>query len=431
MFDEPFLVVNICNKYIHKGEIEMPVGNVMVGQSGGPTSVINSSLVGVFKTARDMGCAKVYGMRNGIEGLLSERYVDLSDYIHNDLDIELLKRTPSSFLGTCRFKLPEVADHPEVYDRLFDILKKLNIKHFFYIGGNDSMDTIKKLSNHAKDIGSDITFMGVPKTIDNDLAVTDHTPGFGSAAKYIASAMKEIIRDANTYGTDLITIVEVMGRNAGWLTGAAALSRSEDCSGPDLNYLPECPFEYEKFVNKIREIKKYKNTITIAVSEGLKTPDGKYVCEANKAAVFEDSFGHKMLGGTALYLADAIAAETGIKSRGIVFSTLQRCASHIVSRRDITEAFTAGADAVQAALNGETGKMIIFERISNEPYQIITSSYDVNLIANIEKVVPQEWITDDNTYVSKEFEQYVRPLIIGELSPFMVDGLPRHLFIDK
>ncbi len=369
-------------------------------------------------------------MRNGIEGLLHERYVDLSKYIKNDLDIELLKRTPSSFLGTCRYKLPSVEEQPEVYQRLFDILKKLDIKYFFYIGGNDSMDTIMKLSNYAADIGSDIRFMGVPKTIDNDLAVTDHTPGYGSAAKYIAAAMKEIIRDATTYPTDSITVVEIMGRNAGWLTAASTLSRSEDCDGPDLIYLPERVFDHDKFMKKVQEVKQYKNAVVVAVSEGLKTADGKYVCEAGKTNVFEDSFGHKALGGTALYLADFLSENTGIKSRGIVFSTLQRCASHLVSRRDITEAFTAGADAVVAALNGETGKMIIFKRISNAPYGIITDSYDINKIANAEKCVPDEWITDDGTYVSKEFNEYARPLIIGELSPFMVDGLPRHLFID-
>ncbi len=406
-------------------------GNVIVGQSGGPTSVINSSLVGVYKTAKDCGVRKVYGMRHGIEGLLNEQFIDMDDYIQSDLDIELLKRTPSSFLGTCRYKLPDADVNPEVYWRLFNILHKLDVKHFFYIGGNDSMDTIKKLSNYAKETGSDITFIGVPKTIDNDLAVTDHTPGYGSAAKYIASAMKEIIRDAKTYPTDSITVVEIMGRNAGWLTAAASLSRAEDCTGPDLIYLPEVEFDHDKFLNKIRELKKYQHAVVVAVSEGIKTADGKYVCEANKKNMFEDSFGHKALGGTALYLADFLGAETGIKSRGIVFSTLQRCASHIVSRRDITEAYTAGADAVQLALNGETGKMIIFERISNNPYQIKTASYDVNLIANVEKCVPLDWITDDNTYISKEFYEYASPLIIGELSPFMVDGLPRHLFIDK
>ena len=407
------------------------LGNVMVGQSGGPTSVINSSLVGVYKTAKDNGCKTVYGMRNGIEGLLHEKYVDLSKYIRNDLDIELLKRTPSSFLGTCRYKLPSAEDAPDVYERLFGILRKLDVKYFFYIGGSDSMDTIMQLSNYANKIGSDIRFMGVPKTIDNDLAVTDHTPGYGSAAKYIAAAMKEIIRDAKTYPSDSITVVEIMGRNAGWLTAAAALSHSEDCAGPDLIYLPEKVFDHDKFIKKIEYLKKYNKAVIVAVSEGVKTADGKYVCEANKTNIITDSFGHKSLGGTALYLSDFLTENLGVKSRGIVFSTLQRCASHLVSRRDITEAFTAGADAVVAALNGETGKMIIFNRISNAPYSIVTDSYDINLIANAEKTVPEEWIINDGTYVSKEFDEYARPLIIGELSPFMVDGLPRHLFIDK
>ena len=408
----------------------MVKGNVIVGQSGGPTSVINSSLVGVYQGAKEAGVEKVYGMRNGIEGLLSRRYVDMDDYIKSNIDIELLKRTPSSFLGTCRYKLPEYEDHEATYDLLFEILKELDVKYFCYIGGNDSMDTIKKLANRAEEIGSEIRFMGVPKTIDNDLAVTDHTPGYGSAAKYIASAMKEIIRDVKTYPSESITIVEIMGRNAGWLTAASALSRAEDCSGPDLIYLPECEFDYDKFVKKVKEEKEKKKAVVIAVSEGLKTADGKYVCEANKSAVFEDSFGHKSLGGTALYLADFIGAQTGVKSRGIVFSTLQRCASHIVSRRDITEAFMAGAEAAQAAFRGETGKMIIFIRTSNQPYNITCATYDVNKIANVEKVVPQEWICNDNTYVTDEFLNYCRPLIIGELEPFMVDGLPRHLFID-
>ena len=408
----------------------MVKGNVIVGQSGGPTSVINSSLVGVYQGAKEAGVEKVYGMRNGIEGLLSRRYVDMDDYIKSNIDIELLKRTPSSFLGTCRYKLPEYEDHEATYDLLFEILEELDVKYFFYIGGNDSMDTIKKLSNRAEEIGSEIRFMGVPKTIDNDLAVTDHTPGYGSAAKYIASAMKEIIRDVKTYPSESITIVEIMGRNAGWLTAASVLSRAEDCSGPDLIYLPECEFDYDKFVKKVKEEQEKKKAVVVAVSEGLKTADGKYVCEANKSAVFEDSFGHKSLGGTALYLADFIGAQTGVKSRGIVFSTLQRCASHIVSRRDITEAFMAGAEAAQAAFRGETGKMIIFIRTSNQPYNITCATYDVNKIANVEKVVPQEWICNDNTYVTDEFLNYCRPLIIGELEPFMVDGLPRHLFID-
>ena len=408
----------------------MQLGNVIVGQSGGPTSVINSSLVGVFQTAKDAGCAHVYGMRHGIEGLLSEQYVDMSEYVRNDLDIELLKRTPSSFLGTCRYKLPDFKKDEDTYKKIFEILKKLDIKHFFYIGGNDSMDTIDKLSKYAEIIKSDITFIGVPKTIDNDLAMTDHTPGYGSAAKYIASAMKEIIRDANTYPNESINIVEIMGRDAGWLTCASTLSRSEDCMGPDIICLPETVFDFNQFINKINEIRKEKKIITIAVSEGIKTANGKYVCEENRQSMHEDAFGHKTLGGTALYLADAVGAELGIKSRGIVFSTLQRCASHLVSRRDITEAFTAGADGVQLALQGGTGKMIIFERISNNPYQLKTASCPASAVANVEKRVPSEWIINDNSYVSKEFSDYARPLIIGELSPFMVDGLPRHLFID-
>lgn len=404
-------------------------GNAIVGQSGGPTSVINSSLAGVFKTAKECGVNKVYGMRFGIEGLLKGNYVDLEDHITSDLDVELLKRTPSSFLGTCRFKMPDYEKDSSVYEKLFAILKKLDIQYFFYIGGNDSMDTTKKLSDYAKAVGSDIVFMGIPKTIDNDLTVTDHTPGYGSAAKYVASAMKEIIRDTKTYDVDSVSIVEIMGRNAGWLTAASVLSRAEDCSGPDLIYLPETAFDKNDFIKRIEELKKHNNAVIIAVSEGIKTADGKYVYESETQAA--DVFGHKMLGGTALNLSDFVTAELGIKSRGIVFSTLQRCASHIVSRRDITEAYNAGADAVYAALEGQSGKMIVFERLSNKPYRIRTAVHDVGDIANLEKCVPQEWITQNGTYVSDEFVEYAAPLIIGELDPFMVDGLPRHLFIDK
>ena len=405
-------------------------GNVIVGQSGGPTSVINSSLVGVFQGAKRAGCGKIYGMRNGLEGLLQERYVELNDCIKNDLDIEILKRTPSSFLGTCRYKLPHYEKDSAVYEKLFAILKKLDIKHFFYIGGNDSMDTIKKLAEYANKINSDITFMGVPKTIDNDLDKTDHTPGYGSAAKYVASAMKEIILDTDTYTTDSITIVEIMGRNAGWLTASSALARTEDCTGPDLIYLPETPFSYDKFVSDILEVKKHKSSAIIALSEGIRNADGQYICETQKDDMKLDVFGHKMLGETALFLSDMVGKDTGMKSRGIVFSTLQRCASHIVSRRDITEAYDAGATAVAAALACETGKMVIFKRISNEPYKVFTETHDIGDIANVEKTVPKEWITQNGTYVSQEFIDYARPLIIGELTPFMVDGLPRHLTID-
>lgn len=409
----------------------MSIGNVIVGQSGGPTSVINSSLAGVFQTARDRGAGIIYGMKNGIAGFLEDRYINMADHIKTDLHIELLKRTPSAYLGSCRFKLPDIDDNEAIYSKIFQKLNNLEIKYFFYIGGNDSMDTIKKLSDYGAREGSDIRFMGVPKTIDNDLAETDHTPGYGSAAKYIAAAMKEIIRDANTYATDAVTVVEIMGRDAGWLTCAATLSRSEDCAGPDIICVPETVFDYNNFIKNIENVRKTKKgSIIIAVSEGIKVADGSYVCEASRKNITQDAFGHKQLGGTALYLADFIGGELGTKSRGIVFSTLQRCASHLVSRRDITEAFTAGADGVQLALSGQTGKMITFERISNNPYQLKTSSCPASMVANAEKKVPQNWLMNNETYVTKEFFEYARPLIIGELSPFMVDGLPRHLFID-
>ena len=405
--------------------------NVIVGQSGGPTAVINSSLAGVFKAAKDNGCKTIYGMRNGIEGLLEGRYIDLSEQIKNDLDVELLKRTPSSFLGSCRYKLPPAEKNSEVYEKIFSILNRLEVKYFLYIGGNDSMDTVMLLSQYAEKIGSDIRFIGVPKTIDNDLACTDHTPGYGSAAKYIATAVKEIICDARVYAKNSVTIVEIMGRNAGWLTAASALSRAEDCTGPDLIYLPEVTFDYDKFLSQIAEKSKLNKPIIVAVSEGVKTADGKYLCESNPKNSITDVFGHKLLGGTAFHLSDCLTEKLGLKSRGIVLSTLQRCASHMVSRCDISEAFMAGADAAKAAFRGETGKMIVFKRISDTPYSIVTDICDIKTVANEEKLVPLEWITCDGTDVSSEFETYAKPLIIGELPPFMVDGVPRHLFIER
>lgn len=407
----------------------MSVGNVIVGQSGGPTSVINSSLAGVFQTARDRGAGIIYGMKNGIAGFLEDRYIDMSQHIKTDLHIELLKRTPSAYLGSCRFKLPEIEENEAVYSKIFQKLNNLEIKYFFYIGGNDSMDTIKKLSEYGAREGSDIRFMGVPKTIDNDLAETDHTPGYGSAAKFIATSMKEIIKDANVYGNQNIHIVEIMGRNAGWLAASAALAKREDCIGPDLIYLPELAFDIDKFLKKVGELRKEKKSIVVAVSEGLKLKDGTYVCEQiSSQAKFTDSFGHMTLGGTAQYLANLITAEYGCKSRAIDLSILQRCSSHIVSRVDITEAFVAGGHAVEAAFRGETAKMIIFNRVTNNPYQCTTEPYDINKIANIEKKVPLEWITNDGTYVSPEFISYANPLIQAELSPIMVGGLPSHMY---
>lgn len=405
------------------------VGNVIVGQSGGPTSVINSSLAGVVKTARDRGAQKVYGMLHGIKGLLDGQYVDLSVKINSDMSIDLLKRTPSSYLGSCRYKLPEVNEDKAVFEKIFKTLDELNVKYFFYIGGNDSMDTIKKLSDYAAEINSDIKFMGVPKTIDNDLAVTDHTPGYGSAAKYIAATMKEIIRDGLVYDYPTITIVEIMGRNAGWLTAAAALAKGEDCEGVDMIYLPEKVFDIDKFMARVKEMSANGKSMVIAVSEGIKVADGRYVFELSDHVEFVDAFGHKQLSGSAKFLANKIGAELGIKTRTVELSTMQRCAAHMTSRTDITEAFNVGGAAVKAAFEGQTGQVVVLKRISDDPYMCITETHDVHDIANVEKKIPLEWITD-NDYVTEDLIHYMRPLIQAELSPIMVDGLPRHLNVN-
>ncbi|WP_333646284.1 6-phosphofructokinase [Lacrimispora sp.] len=405
-------------------------GNVIVGQSGGPTAAINSSLAGVYRTAKDRGAGKVYGMLHGIQGLLQERYVDLAEFIITELDAELLKRTPAAFLGSCRYKLPGIHENKAVYEKIFSILDKLEIEAFIYIGGNDSMDTIKKLSDYAIVTGHSTRFIGCPKTIDNDLSLTDHTPGFGSAAKYIGTSVKEIIRDSFCleYEKGLVSIVEIMGRNAGWLTGAAALARGEDCAGPDLIYLPELPFNIEKFAFKVRELLSKKSSVVVAVSEGIRLEDGRYVCELGQSVDFVDAFGHRQLSGTASYLVSYIAGEIGCKTRAIELSSLQRAASHCASRVDILEAYQVGGAAVKAADEGDSGKMVILNRLSDDPYQSGTELKDVHKIANDEKLVPRNWVNEEGNYVTDAFVNYVRPLIQGDVSPVMVDGIPRHLF---
>ena len=405
-------------------------GNVIVGQSGGPTAAINSSLAGVYRTAKDRGAKKVYGMLHGIQGLLEERYIDLSEHITNELDVELLKRTPAAYLGSCRYKLPEIHENREVYEKIFEILNRLEIEAFIYIGGNDSMDTIKKLSDYAIVTGQPTRFVGCPKTIDNDLALTDHTPGYGSAAKYIGTSVKEIIRDGFCleYENGVVTIVEIMGRNAGWLTGAAALAKGEDCPGPDLIYLPELPFDLKKFSAKIKKLMEKKTSVVVAVSEGIKLADGRYVCELGTSVDFVDAFGHKQLTGTASYLANFVAGEVGCKTRAIELSTLQRAASHLASRVDILEAYQVGGAAVKAADEGDSGKMVVIDRFSDDPYQSGTEVKDVHKIANDEKLVPREWVNTEGTYVTEDFISYVKPLIQGDVSPVMVDGIPRHLY---
>ncbi|MCR4945866.1 MAG: 6-phosphofructokinase [Lachnospiraceae bacterium] len=407
----------------------MKKGNVIVGQSGGPTAVINSSLAGVFKTAKDRGFNKVYGMMYGIQGFLDEQYVDLSDYIKNEMDLELLKRTPSAFLGTCRYKMPAIHEDRTVYEKVFELLDKMEIEVFVYIGGNDSMDTIKKLSDYAMLTGARQKFIGCPKTIDNDLALTDHTPGYGSAAKYIGTSTKEIIRDCLgfSYKKKNVTIIEVMGRNAGWLTGATALSKGEDCDGPDLIYLPEIPFDIDVFQKRVEDLLKEKDVVVAAVSEGIKNSEGKYICQLTAGSDSTDAFGHIQMTGTASYLANYIHDTLDIKTRSVEFSSLQRSASHLASRIDINEAFMVGGAAIKAADEGSSGVMVVIDRLSDDPYQSTTGVYDVHRIANDEKLVPRKWITKEGDYVTDEFVNYVRPLIQGDYQPMMVGGLPRHL----
>ena len=404
--------------------------NLIVGQSGGPTSVINASLAGVYEEAKRLGYDHVYGMINGIEGLLEENIIDLDLYLSDKRSLELLKRTPSSYLQTCRFKLGTYIDHPDIYEKIFDILDKHDIDSFIYIGGNDSMDTVENLSDYAIINKRRQNFIGVPKTIDNDLPITDHCPGFGSAAKYIATSIREIVRDSVCYGVkhSTVAIVEVMGRHAGWLTAASALAKSDDCEGVDAIFLPEVPLDLDKFVEKVRTLAKKKPAIVIVVSEGIKTTTGEFVCEMGKDDVGVDAFGHKQLNGCADILANLIKEKTGLKTRPIILSSLQRAAAHVASLTDLREAEKVGKHGAKLAFNNESGKMVIMERVSNNPYKIKYSSFnDIHDIANLEKKVPLEWIDQENNYVKDELIDYIRPLILGEVKQYYKDGVPEHL----
>ena len=403
---------------------------LIVGQSGGPTAVINGSLAGIYYEAKKCGFDKVYGMLNGIEGLLEDRIVDLDKYFKNKDNLELLKRTPSSFLGSCRFKLGSIKDNEKNYKKIFEILEKHSIDSVIYIGGNDSMDTVASLYDYAVANGKKQNFIGVPKTIDNDLPITDHCPGFGSASKYIATTIREIIQDNNVYGDTkpTISVVEIMGRHAGWLTSAAALAKDDSCDGVDAIYLPEIPFDIDSFVKHTKELLKKKSCLTIAVSEGIKTKDDKFVCELVDENLLTDSFGHKELAGCAEALCKILKKELGVKTRAITFSTLQRAAAHLVSKNDLTEAFNCGRKGAKLAFKGDSGKMVIMKRVSNKPYKISYDVFDdIHKIANVEKKVPMEWIDTKNNYVKKELVEYLRPLIQGEVKQIYKDGLPQHI----
>ena len=400
--------------------------NAIVGQSGGPTTVINSSLAGVYSVCKRLGAHTVYGMRHGVQGLLKEDMVDLGKTLRTAADVELLQRTPAMLLGSCRYKLPDAAKEPGVYERLFDILRKYDIGYFFYIGGNDSMDTILKLSDYAAATGSDIRFVGVPKTIDNDLCVTDHTPGYGSAAKYIGTTVRELVRDSTIYDLKSVTVVEIMGRNAGWLTAAAALAEHEDCEGAAMICLPEVAFDPEDFVSRVAALQSRTPSIVVAVSEGIRVADGRYVAELSDA-LSVDPFGHKNLTGTGRYLCSLLAHRLGTKTRAVELSTLQRCAAHLSSLTDIEEAYRCGGAAAQAAFDGQNGVMIALRRGGDNPYLCVTEPRDIHGIANLEKTVPLEWIDAANYRVLPPFLSYALPLIMGEPSQTYVRGMPGHL----
>ena len=413
----------------------MLYGNAIVGQSGGPTAAINATLAGVIRGLFECEYIKnAYGAFNGVEGMLEERMCDLRKVFDSEEKLVTLENTPSSALGSCRMKLPALppeGERDEKYEQLFEIFKKYDIRYFFYIGGNDSMDTVAKLSAYAARTDFPIRVMGVPKTIDNDVAGTDHTPGYGSAAKYIGVVMKEIIRDATVYGTNYVTVVEIMGRNAGWLTAAASLAKSDDCEGVDMICLPEVPFNVEHFIEKVRAMQEKKPSIVIAVSEGVKLEDGRYVCELADDVHAVDAFGHKALTGTARYLANVVARNLDTKTRCIELSTLQRCAGHLTSRTDITEAYQVGGAAAKAAFEGATGQMVALKRISNSPYQYITELHPISEVANLEKKVPLSWMNENHTQMTEEFLEYARPLIQAELTPLYIAGLPHHIYMKK
>ena len=405
-------------------------GACIFGQSGGPTAVINASAYGVLKTALESDAiTNVYGAAHGIRGVLDDRLYDIAQEDPDEL--RLLLHTPSSELGSCRYKMADPDADDTDYRRILEIFRKYNVRYFFYNGGNDSMDTCNKISKYMKKVGYECRVMGVPKTIDNDLMVTDHTPGYGSAAKYIGVVMKEIIRDATVYGTNYVTVVEIMGRNAGWLTAAASLAKSDDCEGVDMICLPEVPFNVEHFIEKVRAMQEKKPSIVIAVSEGVKLEDGRYVCELADDVHAVDAFGHKALTGTARYLANVVARNLDTKTRCIELSTLQRCAGHLTSRTDITEAYQVGGAAAKAAFEGVTGQMVALKRISNSPYQYITELHPISEVANLEKKVPLSWMNENHTQMTEEFLEYARPLIQAELTPLYIAGLPHHIYMKK
>ena len=407
--------------------MEKLTGACIIGQSGGPTAVINASAQGVIQTALKADCiTRVLGAAHGIKGVLEDKLYDMSQ--ENPAELDLLQYTPSSALGSCRYKLadPDVDDTD--YKRILEIFEKYNVRYFFYNGGNDSMDTCNKISKYMQKVGYECRIMGVPKTIDNDLNGTDHCPGFASAAKYIATSCMEVYQDARVYDTGMVTVIEIMGRHAGWLAGSAALASLTGC-GPDLVYLPETDFDMDKFLSDVKAVYDKTGKCMVAVSEGIHFADGRFVSEAETSAT--DGFGHAQLGGLAVKLADIIKKQTGAKVRGIELSLLQRCGSHLASKTDVEEAWRAGSAAVEAAVSGVTDKMVAFQCAREGGYKCETILEPLDIVANFEKKVPREWINEAGNGVNQAFIDYVLPLIQGESDTPKENGLPRFAHLKK
>ncbi|MBU5474033.1 6-phosphofructokinase [Roseburia sp. MSJ-14] len=399
--------------------------NCFVAQSGGPTAAINASLAGVIKGVLEHSdFDRIYGSLNGITGILEGRYLDLTDIFQKEETLNLLKRTPAMYLGSCRFKLPKPEDDIQPYQFIFEKFAEMNIGAFFYIGGNDSMDTVDKLSAYGASIGSDIRVIGIPKTIDNDLCATDHTPGFGSAAKYVASSILEISHDTLIYHVKSVTIVEIMGRDAGWLTAASALARNEYSTAPHLIYLPERDFDTEAFLADVSRLLQERDNVIIAVSEGIRDKDGNYI-SASAGAV--DNFGHSQLSGAGKALEYLVQERLHVKVRSVEVNILQRCGGHIASLTDLDESFAQGEFGVTLAGNGETGKMVTLSRTSNTPYAVSYSATAIADIANKVKSVPMEYINAEGNDVTSEMMTYLKPLIQGEPVVDFKDGLPVYL----
>ena len=404
--------------------------NMLVAQSGGPSAAINATITGVI----DAGIASdqvghVYGARNGIKGVLNENFVNLDEVCDTKEKRDLLSVTPAAALGSCRWKLKDPKENAEEFEEIIRILRKNNIGYFVYTGGNDSMDTVYKLSIYCKENNiDDIKVMGAPKTIDNDLGETDHCPGFGSAAKFIATAFTEIACDCFVYDVPSVTIVEGMGRNAGWLTASSALARTEERRVPQLIYLCEKVFDEEKFIEDVNKALEKENNIIVAVSEGVKDATGHYVGEETKSGK-EDAFGHKYLSGIGKYLEGLVGNRIGCKVRSVELNILQRCAGYMLSETDIIESRNLGAFAAVSAIRGESGKMSALKRICDDPYQVEIELADLSKIANFEKKVPMEWINEEGNDIKDDLLTYLKPLIQGEVQIPYENGVPRHFIL--